>query len=101
MRAMTETTNTTADTHALAIHAGHSEWPGDYRDAHAASMRADYYRAYYRALVEEHARRRNDDGRQGGLDAIKMRRRKARRERWLQGVKSLVVVVLNKSEAPS
>lgn len=95
---MNEMRNTTTDTRPLVIHAGRNEWPGDYWDQRE---RADYYRAYYRALVEEHARRRYEDGQQGGLDAIKMRRRRERRERWLQGVKSLVVGVLNKSEASS
>ncbi|HJR09582.1 MAG TPA: hypothetical protein VJ842_20140 [Pyrinomonadaceae bacterium] len=61
---------------------------------------AAYYRAYYRALVEEHAgRSSSNNGQLGGLDSIKMRRRRARRGKWLQGMRSLVVGVLNKSEA--
>ena len=97
---MIETTNMTGGTRSLAIHAEHNELAGDYCER---ERRADYYRAYYRALVEEHARSRssssNSEVRRGGLGAIKMRRRKVRREKWLQGVKSLVAGVLKKSEA--
>lgn len=99
---MIEMMNTTAtNTRSLTIDAGHDEWPGDHWER-AARARADYYRAYYRALVEEHARNRRsgEEGRRG-LEAIKMQRRKARRERWLQGVRSLVAGVLNKSETVS
>lgn len=97
---MIETTNETG-IHSQVIHAGHDEWPGDYWER-AARARADYYRAYYRALVEEHARNRrgSSEGRRG-LEAIKMQRRKARRARWLQSVRSLVAGVLNKSETAS
>ena len=95
---MIETTNKTG-IHSQLIHAGHDEWPGDCWER-AARARADYYRAYYRALVEEHARNRSSEGRRG-LEAIKMQRRKARRERWLQHVRSLVAGVLNKSETVS
>ena len=99
---MIEMTNTTAGTRSLTIDAGHDEWPGDYWER-AARARADYYRAYYRALVEEHARNRRRSSEEGrrGLEAIKMQRRKARRERWLQSVRSLVAGVLNKSETVS
>ena len=92
---MIETTKTTG-TRALAIHAGQNEYRRDYCERERQA-RADYYRAYYRALVEEHASR---SGKQrGGLDSVKKRRRRARRGKWLQGMRSLVVGVLNKSEA--
>jgi len=98
---MIETMNTTANKSSLTVDAGHDEWPGDYWER-AARARADYYRAYYRALVEEHARNRrsSEEGRRG-LEVIKMQRRKARRERWMQSVRSLVAGVLNKSETAS
>jgi hypothetical protein len=80
---MIETTNT-AGTRPTAIHAGHNDRSG--HDTHEQRAHADYYRAYYRALVEENASR--SEGRRG-LEAIKMQRRRARREKWLQGIKSL------------
>jgi hypothetical protein len=93
---MIETTNNTS-TCSQVIHGGLSECPRDYYNERRA--RADYYRAYYRALVEEHASR--GEKQRGGLDSIKMRRRRERRAKWLQGMRSLVVGVLNKSEASS
>ena len=84
---MIETTNTTG-TRSTATYAGRNERPGDRE--HEQRARAEYYRAYYRALVEENAAR--SEGRRG-LEAIKRQRRRARREKWLQGMKSLANVL--------
>ncbi|HEX8131515.1 MAG TPA: hypothetical protein VF527_20630 [Pyrinomonadaceae bacterium] len=46
----------------------------------------EYYRAYYRELVTKHASRAERNSR---LEDIKAERRRARRERWLKGIKSL------------
>jgi hypothetical protein len=92
---MIETSNTTG-TRSTAIHAGRNGRAGQdthkdtHEDTHEQRAHADYYRAYYRALVEENASR--SEGRRG-LEAIKMQRRRARRERWLQGIKSLAGVL--------
>ena len=59
------------------------------RAAHAGAN-VEYYRAYYHALVEKRAARLEHSRR---LEAIKMERRKARRERWLQTIKSLANVL--------
>lgn len=50
----------------------------------------DHYRTYYRAVVAAHASR--SEGRHG-LEAIKMERRRARREKWLRSIKSLAGVL--------
>lgn len=50
----------------------------------------EYFRAYYCALVTKGAERIE---RNRHLEAIKTGRRKARRERWLQSIKSLANVL--------
>jgi hypothetical protein len=54
-----------------------------------------YYRAYYRELVTRHASRVE---RNRHLEDIKTERRRARREKWLKGIKSLASVLIS-SEA--
>lgn len=80
------------DTGALAlIRAGRMKRTG------GESAHVDYFRAYYRAMVEEHAAR---DAARRGLEAIKRERRRARRERWVQSLRSLAQV-LSSTEAAS
>lgn len=57
----------------------------------------DYYRAYYRELVSRGANRAERNRR---LEEIKNGRRRARREKWLKGIRSLASVLIS-SEAVS
>jgi hypothetical protein len=81
---MSETTNIMQTRTPAGLYAGHTE---------AAS--GEYYRAYYRALVSNGASRIERNRR---LEEIKAGRRRARREKWLKGIKSLAGVLIN-SEA--
>jgi hypothetical protein len=60
-----------------------------------AASGGEYYRAYYRALVSNGASRA---GRNRRLEEIRAERRRARREKWLKGIKSLASVLIS-SEA--
>jgi hypothetical protein len=66
------------------LHAGNTEGAG-----------GDYYRAYYRELVSRGASRAERNRR---LEEIKSGRRRARREKWLKGIRSLASVLVS-SEA--
>ncbi len=55
----------------------------------------NHYRAYYRELVTRGASRAARNSR---LEEIKAARRRARREKWLKGIKSLASVLIS-SEA--
>jgi 50S ribosomal subunit-associated GTPase HflX len=81
---MIETTNMT-NKRALAMHAGGTQGAGE-----------EYYRAYYRELVKRHASRTDRNRR---LDAIKAERRRARRDKWLKGIKSLAGVLVSQEAA--
>jgi hypothetical protein len=63
--------------------------------AHAGDTGSEYYRAYYRELVSRGAGRSERNRR---LEEIKTGRRRARREKWLKGIKSLASVLIS-SEA--
>jgi hypothetical protein len=62
---------------------------------HAGNTGGDYYHAYYRELVTRAASRAERNRR---LEVIKAGRRRARREKWLKGLKSLASVLIS-SEA--
>lgn len=81
---MTSATNMTK-TRAQAMQAGDNAQQG-----------GDYYRAYYRELVTRHASRAESSRR---LEALKAGRRRARRERWLKGLKSLAGVLVSQEAA--
>ena len=83
---MNETTNMMNGRTHTSLLAGNTEGAG-----------AQYYRAYYRELVARGASR-TERGRR--LEAIRTERRRARREKWLKGVKSLASVLIS-SEALS
>ena len=70
---------------ALTAHAGQNERAVEREQ----QSNAEYYRNYYRLLVEEHANR--CEGRRG-LEVIKRQRRRARREKLWQGMRSLTGV---------
>ncbi len=80
---MDETTNMAKRQTLVAVHAG-SRWD--------ESTASEYYRAYYRELVARGASRTEGSRR---LEAIKTERRRARRERWLKGIKSLASVLIS------
>lgn len=68
------------------LRAEHPEWA---RGAAADGVRQASVE-YYRALLKQRAERAESNRR---LESIKMQRRRARRERWLQGIKSLASVL--------
>jgi hypothetical protein len=86
LKAMSETTHTRQTRTPAGLYAGNREAAG-----------GEYYRAYYRALVSNGASRA---GRNRRLEEIKAGRRRARREKWLKGSRSLASVLVN-SEALS
>lgn len=79
---MYETTNTMHTLTPAGVRAGHTG-SGDYH-------------AYYRELVTRAASRAERNRR---LEAIKTGRRRARREKWLKGLKSLASVLINSEVA--
>ena len=81
---MTNATNMT-NTRASAIRAGNTQGAG-----------GNYYHAYYRELVARGAGRAERNRR---LEEIKADRRRARREKWLKGIKSLAGVLISSAAA--
>ena len=62
----------------------------------AGSTGGSYYQAYYHELVTRAASRAERNRR---LEAIKTGRRRARREKWLKGLKSLASVLTSSEVA--
>jgi|GEM_PF-2850342 len=81
---MNEATNIMNTRTLAGMRAGNTEAAG-----------GDYYRAYYRELVTRGASRAERSRR---LEEIKAERRRARREKWLKGIRSLASVLIS-SEA--
>jgi len=86
---MMKTTNMTDTGSLMMSHAAHAGWAADLKSGQPEGANLDYYRAYYCALVTKRAERIERSRR---LEAIKMQRRKSRREKWLQNIKSLASV---------
>jgi hypothetical protein len=80
MTMLIETTNKMNTRTLASMHAENTE-----------AAAGDYYRAYYRELVTRGAGRAE---RRSRLEIIRMERRRARREKWLRGIKSLASVVV-------
>ena len=78
---MNEMTNIMNTRSLAGLHAGNTEGAG-----------GDYYQAFYRELVSRGASRA---ARNRHLEAIKAERRRARREKWLKGIKSLASVLIS------
>ena len=78
---MIETTNKMNTQPPACVHAGEN----------AEGAGGAYYRAYYRELVMRGAGRAE---RRSRLEIIRTERRRARREKWLRGIKSLASVVI-------
>lgn len=79
---LSETTNEmNMRTHACSHAGGNTERAG-----------GAYYHAYYRELVTRGAGRAE---RRSRLETIRTERRRARREKWLRGIKSLASVVVS------
>jgi len=87
---MIETANMT-NTGALAMsHAAHPGWAAELKSEPEQGANVEYYRAYYCALVTKSFKSMEHNRR---LEAIKMGRRKERREKWLQSIRSLASVL--------
>jgi hypothetical protein len=86
---MIETTGITNTGALVMSHAAHAgEW-GAGSNSVQRGANAEYYRAYYSALVTKRAERMERSRRH---EAIKSERPRARRERWMQGIKSFARV---------